>query len=147
MAEHIEALDLLQQTPLFAGLSKADLEILGSSIRVVTFPAEILGHWGWFNAEESVARGPDALTEEAAAILAGHRRAHPQGRVWVLPHLKSLNPPGRPREGNPHQVLFDLFVEECRREHLILSYPAGADAKDYARVGIIPLVFANATAG
>jgi CRP-like cAMP-binding protein len=39
MAEHIEALELLQQTPLFAGLSKADLEILEPSIRVETFPA------------------------------------------------------------------------------------------------------------
>jgi len=111
--------------------------------KVVTFPAEILRHWGWFNAEESVARGAYALTEEAAAILEEQRRAHPQGRVWVLPHLKTLSPPGAPHEGNPHQVLFDLFVAACRRAHMTLSYPPGADPKDYARVGIVPLVFSG----
>jgi hypothetical protein len=76
--------------------------------RVVTFPAEILHHWGWFNADESVARGRDALIAEAAAILEEHRRAHPRGRL-AAPHLKALSrrcsargtPPGalRPLRG------------------------------------------------
>ena len=36
----MEAIDLLKQTPLFAGLSTADLEILGPSIRIETYPAD-----------------------------------------------------------------------------------------------------------
>lgn len=109
--------------------------------KVVTFPAEILGHWGWFNADESMGRGTGALTEEAVAILEAHRDAHPRGRVWLLPHLKSLSALGRPHEGNPHQQLFDILLAACRREGMVLSYPAGADPNEYLRVGLVPLSF------
>lgn len=108
---------------------------------LVTFPAEILGHWGWFNADESLQRGRETLVLEAIAVLENQRKGHPDGRVWLLPHLKSLSRPGRPHAGNAHQELLDVFLEACRREKMVLSYPPGADAQNYGRVGIIPLAF------
>jgi len=35
----MDVIDLLKQTPLLAGLSRADLEILAPSVRVETYPA------------------------------------------------------------------------------------------------------------
>jgi hypothetical protein len=109
--------------------------------RLATFPPEILAHWGWFNADESLARGRETLLNEAASMLEAQRREHPGSRVWLLPHLKVLSRPGAPHRDNPHQELLDLFLTAAHNENLALSYPDGADPGTFQRVGIVPLAF------
>jgi hypothetical protein len=56
----IVSVDLAASNVLFLARER------GIPAKVATFPPEILAHWGWFNAEESAARGSDALRAEAA---------------------------------------------------------------------------------
>ena len=57
--------------------------------------------------------------------------------------MKVLSPPGAPHEANPHQVIFDAWLGELRREKLIASYPDGADRSEYGTLGLIPFAFAG----
>ena len=54
----IVSVDLAASNVLFLSRER------GLPSKVATFPPEILAHWGWFNAEESAARGAAALRAE-----------------------------------------------------------------------------------
>lgn len=111
----------------------------GISARQATFPREILAHWGWFNVEDAFERGRDTLVAEAEAAIADHERAHGgRGRIWILPHLKVLDPPGVSPKGR-HQELYDLLLQACRNQGLVTSYPEGESVEAFRRLGILPL--------
>ena len=74
-------------------------------------------------------------------MLEAQRSAHPGSRVWLLPHLKTLSPPGAPHHANAHQEILDIFLEAARKEGLVVSYPDGADAPAFERVGMVPLAY------